>query len=95
MKYIVMQVKSKKVGTLEIPFLFPEIVVHSDMAKAAAHLLRGQFQDGVIVPISAGFFCSPDLDIVCHGKSESLNLESRPKVDSQLIMMSDYGSIYA
>ncbi len=94
MKYIVMQVLNKSGLDLEVPFVFPEIIVHSMMAEACRSLLSIHFPESDIKAISAGFTSSMAFEDDCYGKSESLNLESRPERDNALIKMCDYGSMY-
>jgi hypothetical protein len=94
MKYIVMEVKDENI-TLEIPFLFPDIVVHAVAAEHIGYGLVEQWPKAKIKPISAGMVQSLDCQVECSGESTSLNLKSREAIDTQLILMSDYGSIYA
>jgi hypothetical protein len=81
MKYIVMVIDGKE----EI-FLFPMSIDHDKFHegitairfgsdRAWARKLRGEY------PISAGFVEGG----VCYGRSETLNLDSRPQVDSKLL----------
>jgi hypothetical protein len=93
MKYVVMQVVSKTGMRLEVPFLFPDVCVHSVIAKALLPGLHEHWEDCDITPISAGFLSSMDIDASCDGESESLKLKSRGEEDDRLIRMSDYGSI--
>ncbi len=95
MKYIVMSVINKSELELEVPFIFPDIVVHLHMSTVCKTLLELHFPGSEIKPISAGFVSSTAFEDDCYGKSESLNLPSRPERDSQLIKMCDYGSMYA
>lgn len=93
MKYIVMSVKSNGVA-LEIPVVFPDILVHAFMATTTKCALEEQFPGAEVVPLSAGFLSSMDCQAECYGKSETLNLESRGPADDHLIKMADYGSMY-
>lgn len=85
MKYIVLEVTHGG-STRELPVIFPELLVHANVAKALA-TMRGLEN---AKPISAGFLSSMDVSPACHGASESLELKSRGKVDDNLIMMHDY-----
>ena len=79
----------------EIPFIFPELLVHSTMAIVADKMLRLSFNEKNIIsirPVSAGFLSSIGIEKNCYGRSESLELHSRPE-DNQLISMCDYGSM--
>lgn len=103
MKYVVLEVTdhTSKEGEAnfvrEIPFIFPDVCTHSEVALHMTRMLRMERPDGrfrKIKAISAGFLSSmaigSDKVNVCHGKSESLHLESRPAADSVLIHMFDY-----
>lgn len=94
MKYIVMGVLTKSGLDCEIPFVFPDLVVHLNMATVCKVLLEDQFKGADVRVISAGFINSIDVTSECYGKSESLGVTSRPE-DTRLIKMCDYGSIYA
>jgi len=71
MKYIILEV-----GDTELPFIFPEVVQHKDMADTFNHKV-----------VSAGFL---QLDsrgkLECVGKSEGLSIFSRPK-DVEIIKL--------
>lgn len=95
MKYIVMEVKMPKGGTLEIPFVFPDIIVHAMMAQVAKPLCEATWPGCITKPIAAGNFCSLDLTCECGDWSETLNLYSRGDTDSQLLRMADYGGLHA
>lgn len=82
MKYIVTVLDGE-----ECIFLFPREVNHDYFAEAMEAIrfgnfrdwTRGKFKQGDIV--SAGFVTNG----VCHGRSESLNIDSRPKQDTELL----------
>lgn len=93
MKYIVMQVKSGTM-TLEIPFLFPDCIVHAMMAQVAKPLCEATWKNSAASPISAGSISSADCWADCYGDSETLKLKSRGEIDSELINGADYGSIF-
>jgi len=95
MKYVVMQMRLKTM-LVEIPFVFPDLIVHSEFVKfSASRILKYQFPGAISIEcISAGFVNSMDLEVCCTGESESLRLKSRPE-DSNLIRMCDYGSMNA
>ena len=80
LKYIVMQHKGN-----ESIFVFPSIVDHDRMFEALESIRFGEsrnwerkYKQGEA--ISAGFITRGK----CHGRSETLNLESRPKEDTEL-----------
>ncbi len=88
MKYIVAQVALKG-HVLEVPILFPESLVHSMVYAVIKVLLEDQYKTEDVKCVSAGFVHGPDTD--CYGKSDSLKIESRGKIDDILFLTSDYG----
>ena len=96
MKYIVMSVKQNKADgfSLEVPFMFPDAVVHLYMSTVAKLVCEQQWKNCEIKCISAGFFSSTALEANCYGKSESIGIKSRGERDAYLIRNSDYGSIH-
>ena len=84
MKYIATKQSD---GTEEI-FLFPKSVNHDAMAEILPYIkdqTHGDWSRVYREPISAGFV---DYEGTCFGKSETLNLESRGGVDTQLLVQS-------
>lgn len=96
MKYVVVRVYQRRRLFLDIPFVFPEIVVHSIAYEGFKIALAAQYpgKDGFhFAPLSAGFLNSMDLiSISCNGKSSSLGVASRGPADDALIRSADYGS---
>lgn len=90
MKYIVMRAEVNDEMALELPIIFPDILVHADVAKCVGWMMQEQFK-APVKAISAGFLNSIEFDGICYGKSESLGLSSRGSVDEKLIKMCDYG----
>ena len=81
MKYIVFELNGK-----EMIFMFPRQVDHDRMVEAAEAIRFGdhrnwerKLRDGEIV--SAGFVTGG----VCHGRSETLDIGSRGKADTDLL----------
>ena len=81
MKYIVMLLDGK-----ELIFVFPKMVDHDRMCEALGAIRFGdgrnwerKFRDGEA--ISAGFVSGG----VCHGRSETLDLDSRGAADTKLL----------
>lgn len=85
MKYIVLR---QNFGSFakEIPVIFPDVLVHSDVAETMKRLPELRSAD----VISAGFVSSLDCDVACHGESTTLKLKSRGEQDSKFIKMYDY-----
>lgn len=101
MKYIILKVTDYADNTTEpdlvreIPFIFPDICIHSDVAEYMTRMLRRERPDGrlrEIEAVSAGFIHSMSIGGkgACNGKSETLNLNSRGDQDTALISTFDY-----
>ena len=80
MKYVMFECKSPGKVTLHVPVLFPEALVHKDVAEMIENVKvqpEGPFSRWWMwpKPVSAGFI---NEDGVVHGYSESLNLKSHP-----------------
>lgn len=79
MKYVV--VKSDEQG--EQLFTFPKTIDHDKFAEVLNYIRHGD-RDWIRIyrePISAGFVS----DGKCHGRSETLNLDSREEEDTALL----------
>jgi hypothetical protein len=69
-----------------IPLIFPDSLVHSEMAdafKQTPGMMKAK-------PISAGFITFGTLGPECHGHSSSLNLSADEEIDSATIRYMDY-----
>lgn len=92
MKYIVMQVDVDDTR-LRLPFVFPDALVHEDVAKAMARLLEKQYRSPAF-PFSAGHMSSTALtDANPHGRSETLGIGGNVG-DAHYLAMSDYGAAH-
>jgi len=83
MKYICTKSEDDKT---EI-FTFPNTINHDDMMEAICLIKKSSFNNWeriLRVPVSAGFVSS---DNKCHGRSETLGLDSREQEDTALLMM--------
>lgn len=89
MKYLVLRAKTGGL-THEIPFIFPNNLVHRLVAGAVKSTLRAH-RYTAIECVSAGDY-APSLDGACSGKSTTLSVESRGVEDERLIAMCDYGA---
>jgi hypothetical protein len=89
MKYIMIQR-----GNQVLPIIFPDYLVHDDVAKAIIALLERQ--DGPKLQprkaVAAGEVII--FDAKCEGKSESLGLKSRGSIDSFSIKLGHYAGYY-
>ena len=87
MKYIVIEVTGNV--ELQVPFVFPEMLVHAMVAAQMEALLRIQYPGCKASTVSAG-----SINVTAqstYGKSVSLDLNSRVS-DGQLINGADYGA---
>lgn len=93
MKYVVFRKEEANGDAMEIPILFPNQLVHQLVAEK---LLEMEGMEGFKV-VSAGECSSMDVSPKCSGRSDTLKVESRGKVDSDLFPMYDYmhGLVYA
>jgi len=85
-KYLVMQVTGPGDLVREFPVIFPDAIVHKDMAEAMRRLPDMRLSK----PVAAGFVSSCHVGPGFHGESESLGLESRERADDELVSMLDY-----
>ncbi|MNE16630.1 hypothetical protein D3C80_1095810 [compost metagenome] len=87
MKYIVMQGRDYQTGAIhELPIIFPKCINHdvmSQMTIRAMDRTGGDIKPTLNV-VSAGF-CEVSADPNCHGRSETLDLDSRGEQDDVLI----------
>lgn len=89
MKYIVVRANDFRTGTeqYEFPIMFPHNIVHKDMYDISVYAVGdgGDFRVNAI--LGAGF-CEVQMDangnayVHCWGRSESLEIDSRGKLDS-------------
>jgi hypothetical protein len=86
MKYVMFRAKIGAVHRL-VPVIFPEFMVHKDVAH---HMLRNiDLRRGGAEVVSAGKI---ELNgVTCYDRSETLGVESRPR-DGQVIEM--YGVLF-
>lgn len=73
---------------LLMPVIFPERMVHAEVAQYIIHMNR-MTEKATVRPDSAGFVSLTDCK--CHGESESLGIKSKPERDSAVLLRSDYG----
>jgi hypothetical protein len=65
-----------KMRTLEqrVPVIFPEFMVHHDVAEVFRYVLKVRHKFTEVEPVSAGFFSVDSGE--CHGESETLALKA-------------------
>ena len=83
MKYIVFR---KVTGSFqqEIPIIFPNSLVHLEVAQALSKIV------GTSKVVAAGEFSSLDIEPNVSGRSSSIGIGSRGKIDERLIVGNDY-----
>jgi hypothetical protein len=81
MKYIIFISKD---GRQEIPIIFPNNLVHLEVAQAMSKLV------GTSRVVAAGEFSSLAIDAECNGKSTTIGVKSREEQDDRLISNYDY-----
>lgn len=89
MKYVMIRVALRGMHR-DIPVIFPDIMTHSAVAEKMVEALNADHPRATVRPISAGFVSSLDCRVDCHGKSESLNMQSRGSLDGEIIRCHDY-----
>jgi hypothetical protein len=82
MKYVVLLVKKPE---FKVPIIFPDMLVHSDVADHMKHMLSVQHKFDDVEVFSAGFIENGK----CYGKSTSLGVESHES-DTLLIKTYSY-----
>jgi hypothetical protein len=75
MKYIMLDI-SKEDGLKKIPIIFPDDLVHLDVARALIPAVRHTFHDKTVKVSSAGIVL--ELEGHCFGESETLKVKSDP-----------------
>lgn len=81
MKYIVLRTYIGDDIAREDIIQFPTMLNHRTVAKHIQSMLQHEYDTPNVKIVSAGFVSNDR----CHGMSESLNLESRPKEDTLLL----------
>jgi hypothetical protein len=76
-------------GLRDIPIIFPDFLIHSDMFRNLRTIMPTGREGRFFTLVSAGFInLAPKL--VCYGKSETLGVESRGQLDSDIILLYPY-----
>lgn len=88
MKYIIFRIDQAAGLAREVPVVFPNNLVHVEVAHSMRACLLRHFEGSVIREVSAGDFILPDC--TCSGESSTLKLISRGQQDRHLIMTYDY-----
>jgi len=88
MKYIVLKINNGET-VREWPVIFPDMMVHKQVAEHMQHLVRRHHNTNCAV-VAAGSFSCFGGEVRCFGESETLSIESRGEEDAKLIKMFDY-----
>lgn len=92
MKYVMIEVPAHgELPARRVPVIFPDMLVHADVAHAMELVVKSTLAPKAKIKVkttSAGE-CRLD-DVVCHGGSETLNVDSRERLDARVIEMYDY-----
>lgn len=88
MKYIMFKKDIGTKSTHYVPVIFPDFLVHADVAAAMKHEPQLRFYK-----VHSAGFLSP-LDLVPCGESESLGVKSDPE-DRERIQYNDYGMSFS
>lgn len=90
MKYVILQAKIAGVDRV-YPIIFPEALVHSEMAKQMQHMIGMEF--GRVPSVRSAGFCHPSGGrFDGHSGSESLNIKgnsARSDDDLRILNMPD------
>lgn len=98
MKYVMHKCtkKMKSGGPLvqKVPIMFPDFMVHKDVAEYTRHLLQREHEYDDVRTVSAGFWnvSFPTGEIRCFGESESLKFKHDPE-DGTIIATYDYTNV--
>ena len=87
MKYIMVKITGEELDQF-VPIIFPNSLVHSEIAKSIKRMIMWDRREGGVTIVSAGDYCI--MNRTCSGRSETLGLESRGMVDESIINMNDY-----
>lgn len=74
-----------------VPVIFPDLLIHADVAHAMELVVKSTLAPKAKIKVkttSAGE-CRLD-NVLCHGSSETLDLQSRERLDARCIEMYDY-----
>ncbi len=90
MKYIVLKTNINGKIVREVPIIFPKDLIHSDVAEHMMHMIivSNKHTPIHVEVVSAGFIHVDE--VVCSGKSETLDIKSRKEVDDKLISEYDF-----
>jgi hypothetical protein len=89
MKYVMFEIKEERPGfKLEVPIIFPNQLIHREVASAIKPMLLSQFPNAEIKIVAAGD-CTIMSPVTTHGKSETLKIAARAE-DGDTIAVIDY-----
>lgn len=82
-KYIVTEYETEDKELSHIIVIFPRQMIHADVSFALEHCESVCFDSSY--PVGAGFLDIDRGGMLCYGKSESLDVDSRDPLDSNLL----------
>lgn len=88
MKYVMFKVEAKNMPDRFVPVVFPEHMVHKDVADRIARAVFDGYNARVVTPVAAGFV--EINEAICTGESETLGLQSMLRLDGRVIEQHDY-----
>lgn len=89
-KYIVFEIETPSRIKMELPVIFPDKLVHADVAEALHRVLRKTFHHAMSKPLSAGAISMVRIPFGTEGESKTLKLKSRTEDDDVLIESFEY-----
>lgn len=83
-----------KIGSLtkRIPIIFPNELVHADIAEYIRDMLK--HTHGWKAKIVSAGEINLGMFVNCHGSSSTLEISAQPEIDNNVINMNDYGGSY-
>lgn len=89
MKYVMLEVAlSGEMPPFKLPIIFPDKLIHKDMAVAARNIAWGTWPRCSVNVVSAGEINLGAVE--CFGSSETLKVESREDRDARVIETYNY-----
>lgn len=90
MKYLILKVQLGSANVpRHIPIIFPDLLVHKLVFDNTKMMLLREHNAQSVEAYSGGFVNSMDLDVSCHGESESLGVKAK-EGDADIIRSFDY-----
>ncbi|RKR83219.1 hypothetical protein BDD43_3421 [Mucilaginibacter gracilis] len=91
MKYIMINQKMDNGMVAKMPIIFPNLLVHADMAELCLDLVKKMWPDKECTVVNAGEISVRD--VMTGSESTTLKLRAHP-LDGRIISMIDYQFMY-